>query len=144
MSEAARGDRLLLDTHALIWFVMGTLRPEAADRLLRAGAADGLLVSSVSAWEIGLLGAERRDDRPHFDPDPRAWFARAMALPGVREIPLTAAMGLEAAFLPKPFHKDPADRLLVATARQLDVPIVTRDRQILDYAGAGNVTALPC
>jgi PIN domain nuclease of toxin-antitoxin system len=46
--------------------------------------------------------------------------------------------------LPPPIHKDPADRLLIATARSLNVPIVTRDRFILDYAEAGHVDAIVC
>jgi PIN domain nuclease of toxin-antitoxin system len=53
-------------------------------------------------------------------------------------------VALSAAYLPGDFHRDPADRLLIATARELDVPLVTRDRRILDYAGQGHVDAIPC
>jgi PIN domain nuclease of toxin-antitoxin system len=62
----------------------------------------------------------------------------------VRLTPLTPEIAIECSFLPPPLHSDPADRLLVATARALDVPIVTRDERILGYAEAGFVRAIGC
>jgi PIN domain nuclease of toxin-antitoxin system len=109
-----------------------------------ARAADGLLVSPVSAWEIGLLS---RPDRPatiRFLPDPKTWFARFLAAPGVRETSLTPDIAIDSSHLPGPLHGDPADRLLIATARHLGVPIVTRDRHILDYAAHGHVRVVAC
>ena len=58
--------------------------------------------------------------------------------------PLTSAIALATAELPNPLHDDPADRLLIATARDLDVPLVTRDARILAYAAAGHVRAIAC
>lgn len=63
---------------------------------------------------------------------------------GVRLTPLTPAIAIESSFLPATFHGDPADRLLVATARALPATVVTRDRAILAYAAAGHVQALVC
>lgn len=136
--------RLLLDTHAFIWFVAGTLASDTVELLLDASGVGGLLVSPITAWEIGLMSRDARSDRPTFDPDPATWYSAAISRPGLAEASFTGAIGLAASFLPGDFHKDPADRLLVATARKLSVPIVTRDRRILDYAAAGHVDAIAC
>lgn len=135
---------LLLDTHVLVWFVLGELSQELSDLLLDAAETEGLAVSPVSAWEIGSLVSDGRPHRPTFDGDAAAWYERALAQPGLREAPFTGAIALGSIRLPGSFHRDPADRLLVATARALDVPIVTRDEKILAYASAGHVKAIPC
>jgi PIN domain nuclease of toxin-antitoxin system len=67
-----------------------------------------------------------------------------LAYPGVRLTLLSPEIAIESSFLPPPMHGDPADRLLIATARALGIPIVTRDRRILNYAAAGFVAAVPC
>jgi PIN domain nuclease of toxin-antitoxin system len=72
------------------------------------------------------------------------WFAKAMSAPGVRLAEFTATIAIAASQLPEPLHGDPTDRLLIATARHLTAPIVTRDARILDYAAAGHVGALAC
>jgi PIN domain nuclease of toxin-antitoxin system len=133
---------VLLDTCAVIFIADG--RPLAASARREISAAlvgDGVLVSPISAWEIGLLSARR--GLP-FHPDPKRWFQSFLAYPGVRLTPFSPEIAIESSFLPAPMHSDPADRLLIATARALDVPIVTRDRRILDYARAGFVAAVPC
>ena len=137
---------LLLDTHALIWLIANRLRPGISEDIARAGLERPVLVSPISAWEIGLL-AQRGEpglDTPRFEPDPASWLGRVLQRPTFAEAPFTSAIAIAAAFLPGAFHKDPADRLLVATARELDVPIVTRDRQILRYAEDGHVRAIAC
>ena len=137
---------LLLDTHAAIWFTEGKLRPETVTLLVPAGKARAIFVSPVSMWEIGML-ARRRGDRPsrvQFDPNPERWMANLLAKPAIVEAPFTASMAFAASFLPGELHDDPADRLLVATARELGLPIVTRDHRILAYAEAGHVAAIAC
>jgi len=79
-----------------------------------------------------------------FLPDPKAWFAKVMAAPGLREAALTPAIAVDASYLPGSVHGDPADRLLIATARHLGVPIVTRDAKIIAYAGQGFVQVVAC
>lgn len=136
--------RLLLDTHVLVWFVLGTLREDVLDILLEAAELEGLGVSPISAWEIGLLARDGRSDRPRFDPDPAGWYRSALARPGLAEAPFTGAIAMDATRLPGSFHKDPADRFLVATARHLEIAIVTGDKKILAYADAGHVKAIAC
>jgi len=135
---------LLLDTCAVIYIAVGReMRPEARRAIREAGVGDGLLVSPASAWEIGLVFAKRA---MKFDPDPKSWFQRFMTFPGTRIAALTPEIAIDSSLLPSPpeMHGDPADRLLIATARVLDVPIVTRDRRILDYAKSGHLRAIRC
>ena len=65
-------------------------------------------------------------------------------MPGIRVAPFTTDMAIDSAHLPQPMHGDPADRLLIATARHLGIPVVTRDRKILAYAESGQVLAIDC
>ena len=81
---------------------------------------------------------------PQFKPDPKAWFAILMAMPGIKEAAITAAIAIDASYLPGDFHADPMDRLIVATARHHGMPIVTSDRKIIAYAEAGYVNVVPC
>jgi PIN domain nuclease of toxin-antitoxin system len=137
---------LLLDTHAAIWLAEGQLADETVERIVFAGLADGVFVSPISAWEIGLLARPKAGGRPsvQFRPDPVGWFSALMAKPIIKSAPLTATIAITASFLPEPFHSDPADRLLVATAREMNVPLLTRDAEILAYGEAGNVKTQRC
>jgi PIN domain nuclease of toxin-antitoxin system len=114
------------------------------DAIRRAARADGIFVSPVSAWEMGLLSRPGRVGAIRFLPDPKSWFARVVAAPAVKEVPLTSDIAIDSSHLPPPLHGDPADRLLIATARHLGVPIVTRDRHITAYAAAGYIQAIAC
>jgi PIN domain nuclease of toxin-antitoxin system len=80
----------------------------------------------------------------HFLPDPKTWFARVLGAPAVRQAAFTPEIAIDSAHLPLPPHGDPADRLLIATARHLGMPIVTRDRQIAAYAASGHVQVIGC
>jgi PIN domain nuclease of toxin-antitoxin system len=136
---------ILLDTCAVIWLVnAGPLPAPVIDAITQAGRADGVFVSTASAWEIGMLSRPSRKPMPQFLPDAKTWFARLMAMPGIKEAPITPAIAIDASYLPGDFHADPMDRLLVATARHFAMPIVTSDRKILAYAEAGFVRVIPC
>lgn len=137
---------LLLDTHAAIWLMEGGLESSTVELIGSAGAAGGVFVSPVSAWEIGLLTRPRADAPPKLalEPDPQSWFAALMAKPIIRTAHLTARIALEASNLPGSLHQDPADRLLIATARELALPLVTRDRKIIDYGLQGFLSVIPC
>ena len=136
---------MLLDTCAVIWLANGDLPEPAVGSIVAAARGAGLFVSPISAWEVGML-SNPRGNRPalQFLPDPRTWFAKVMARLVVREAALTPEIAIDASYLPGDMHGDPADRLLVATARHLGVPIVTRDAKIIAYAGQGHVRVLPC
>ena len=134
---------IILDTNVLIALMNdGRLRAGAVAAVRAATLVRGVLISSVSAWEIGLLATRTGRTAFLFKPDGRNWFAAVARLPGIRLLPLDDSMALEAAYLPGDFHHDPADRLLVASARALGMPLVTKDRAILAYAAAGPVGAI--
>lgn len=136
-------DRLLLDTHAWLWLAFGTIDRFHADTLAaidRASASDALLVSIVSVWELALLEARQRLRLPMTVGE---WVERALDRPDIRLIGLDQPQTvIDSCRLPGVFHADPADRLLVATARSANAVLVTRDRKILDYAAEGHVRVL--
>jgi PIN domain nuclease of toxin-antitoxin system len=135
---------VLLDTCAIIWMVQAQPMASGALSAINHAAATGsVLVSPVSAWEVGLLATRRRQPLT-FRPDPITWVERFLDRPGIRAVPLAHGVAVSAAMLPGELHGDPADRLLIATARGLGVPLVTRDRRILDYAAQGHVQAIAC
>ena len=132
---------IVLDTHALIWAVEGDGRlGTSASRLIEETVQAGrVAVSAITPWEIALL-VERR--RLRLGREVREWIAQALALPGVTLIPIEPAIAIDAVRLPGKFHADPADRFIVATARHLQVPLLTADRKILAYSEAGHVRAV--
>lgn len=134
---------LLLDTHAVLWLDMGIeLSPGAQDAIDSARGEDGVLVSAVSAWEIGTLV---RKGRIRLDIPPGDWMARLLRGIGLRPVALSMEAAVAASTLPEPLHGDPADRLLIAMARELDVPLVTRDGLIHRYAQeTGAVRVIAC
>jgi len=138
-------DAVLLDTCALIWLTRGELSPPTVEALAAAAAARGVFVSPVTAWDIGQLSRPRAGRlRLALSPDPEAWLADVLARPEIGVAPLTPTAALAAAFLPEPLHGDPADRLLIATAREIDAALATRDENILAYGKAGHVRVLVC
>jgi PIN domain nuclease of toxin-antitoxin system len=145
MSAASPPTAVLLDTCAVIWLANGDpLDAGAKSKIFDAGLAGGVFVSPVSAWEIGMLNRPKAGRNIEFLPDPATWFARFMAGPGIKTAAYTAEIAIAASQLPEPLHGDPADRLLIATARHMAIPIVTRDTKIVAYAAAGHVWAIPC
>lgn len=136
---------LLLDTCAVIWLANGSLSEATISRIIDAGLADGIYVSPVSAWEVGMLARPKPGrSAPEFLPDPKSWFARLMTGAGIRPASFTPDIAIEASFLPGDVHGDPGDRLIIATARNMQLPIVTRDEKIIAYAAAGHVKVIAC
>jgi PIN domain nuclease of toxin-antitoxin system len=132
---------LLLDTH--IWLryqgISGDLRPAALPTLDHAAAADAVFVSIISIWEIALLV---RQGRLSLNTSVDRWTTEALSKPGIRLLPLTPQIAIVSADLPDPMHKDPADRILVASARVERLTLVTRDRDILAFAKATKLACL--
>lgn len=134
---------LLLDTCAAIWITEDEqLSPEATLEINRA-AAEGrpVYLGLYTAWERAMLSAKHKLTSPL---SPKVWFERFTTRPEVEVVPLTSDILIESCFLPGEIHGDPADRILIATARALDLTIVTRDRDILAYSGRGHVRAIRC
>ena len=123
----------LLDTHVLLWWLTGGARLSPAQRevVASASAATPLLVSDISLWEIAMLHSL---GRIRLSVPLRDWLEQAVAQPLVRRQGISPAIAAELAALPDSFHRDPADRILVATARVLGATLLTQDRRILDAA----------
>ena len=134
---------LLLDTCALLFITMN--EPEAGkvkSTMLKAYEAGELVyVSPISAWEIGLLVST---GRLNLSMPPNRWFDNVMRKPGIALAALSTDVLIAASFLPEMPVRDPADRILVATAREYDFTLVTRDRKLLAYADRGHIQALGC
>jgi PIN domain nuclease of toxin-antitoxin system len=134
---------LLLDTCAVIWLAEEAPIAKAAQDAVADAAANvqPVYISPISAWEIGLLVAS---GRLRLTASPESWFERVLARSEVRLTDLSPEMLISSSFLPGAPPRDPADRILVATAREKDFCIVTRDTHLLRYAGEGHVKALAC
>lgn len=123
--------RALLDTHVLIWWLDDRHRLSAAQRAV-VNAANGdspLLVSDISLWEVAMLHSLRRI---RLAIPLREWLEKAAAPPLVKRHGISPAIAAELAALPDSFHRDPADRILVATARVLGATLLTQDQRIVD------------
>jgi PIN domain nuclease of toxin-antitoxin system len=132
---------ILLDTHVLLWFFQGDLRLAADKRALieDSSGEDGVYVSAITPWEIAMLEAK---GRYNVGQDIRAWMAGVFAAPGIRLAPLEPAIAIDSNNLPGEMHGDPADRIIIASARFLGCPLLTADRAILAYAEQGHLTAI--
>jgi PIN domain nuclease of toxin-antitoxin system len=120
---------IVLDTATWIWRASDPKRLTTSAR--RAiDEAERALVSAISVWEVAMLVAKRRIqlDRPV-----EQWVDIALALPGIQLAPLEPAIAVRSTKLPGEFHPDPADRIIVATALEKAVPIITPDDRIRSY-----------
>lgn len=138
---AAADVPVLLDTHALVWLLQGSDRLGPKSRDLITAAAKGsasVLIAAISVWEVSMLVAK---GRLALDRDVAEWIAAALALPGLRLAPLDPQIAIDATRLPGDIHGDPADRLIVATARHHAATLVTDDQLILTYSACGHLRA---
>ena len=121
---------IVLDTHAVIWYAAGhRLRQTAVDAIELALNGPGVLLSAISAWEIGMLAAKKRIVlQVSVEEYVRTLFQRD----GIVEEPVSAEIALLSTTLPN-FYGDPADRIIVATAMVNSVPVVTRDEPMMRY-----------
>ena len=123
---------VLLDTHVWVWWSVESERLSQRHReVIEAGEQDGIAVSVFSFWEVAMLAAKGRVDLGGVSV--RDWVDRVMSIPTLHVLPLTPEILLESTILPGTFHPDPADRILVATARAHEMALLTEDRKILEY-----------
>jgi PIN domain nuclease of toxin-antitoxin system len=128
-----------LDTHALVWLMEGApLLSRAARKHAEDAANDGLLrVAAISLWEIATLESKGRIS---FDRDCQTWINEMLASPGLHLVPLTPEIAVQSTRLPGAVHGDPADRILIATARVINATLLTADTKIRVYARAGHLS----
>lgn len=122
--------RLLLDTHVWLW---AATQPENLGRNTRAVLVDrrnNRMVSAASVLEIARLAA---GGQILLSTPAKKWIDESSEILMLDHLPITGDIAIEAYLLPAPFHRDPADRLLVATARIHNLVLVTADERILGY-----------
>ena len=125
---------IVLDTHVLVWWV-SQIQPLSAtavkvinDTLHQEGE---IIISSISAREISMLMMK---GRLILSMELDSWLDEVSQIEGVRFMPVDNEIAIKSTVLPDTFHKDPADRIIVATARKLAAPLVTADAKIRNYA----------
>jgi len=139
MPNAEAAKPLLLDTHCWIWLKSARreeFSPGGWAAVNEAGEQGALLVSVISIWEIGMLEAKGRIE---LSMPADEWVKRALATPGLALAPLTPEIALDGSRLPGQLHGDPADRILVATARRMGARILTKDQRLIAYGKQGHV-----
>lgn len=133
----------LLDTCAVIWTAHNDpLREPAASKLQDAYRRGGqLFVSPITAWEIAMLVAK---ERIALALDPDLWFQRFCELPSVTLAAMPTSVLVSSTRLPGRQPRDPADRIIIATARAFGYVLATRDARILEYGAQGHVRVIEC
>ena len=134
---------LLLDTCTLIFMTERTRMAPAAVETLQAATEGGEItyVSPITAWEVGMLTSR---GRLQLLIRPERWFSNLFEVPGVRLAEMSPDVLIASSFLPGKPPKDPTDRIMAATARELGATLITRDRALLDYGAQGHVAVLQC
>ena len=129
---------LLLDTHVWIWLNNGSseLKPAIIREIDHAAERGELCISAISIWEVATLVSRKRI---LLRTPVQAWIHQALSQPGVQLIPLSPSIAVESTELPNGLNADPADRMIVATARIKSLTLVTRDENMQRYAKAGFV-----
>jgi PIN domain nuclease of toxin-antitoxin system len=139
MSKLEQG--ILLDTHAWIWLFQGSteLSKNVIVKINQTGSQGKVFISAISVWELSMLVAK---GRVTLSKSIHQWVEDSLSQPGVNLSLLTPVIAIESSFLPGEFHGDPADRIIVATARINNLILLTRDRKILQYRSEGYVDCL--
>ena len=124
--------KYMLDTHTWVWWHMNPkkLSKNVKKIIGSAGQYDEMLLSAISPWEFSKLLEKKRIG---ISCDPEDWINTALDMPKLRLVPLSPALAYRSTILPQPFHRDPADQIIVATAREENATVLTKDDRILTY-----------
>jgi len=122
---------IILDTHAWVWWVLDDDKlTESQQMSIKENEAGEIGVSAISVWEVAKLVELGKLKLPN---SLEEWFDQALSYPGIRVIELSLQIVIDSTHLPGKFHRDPADQIIVATARNFDCPLITSDERILNY-----------
>ena len=121
---------ILLDTHVWWWAISEPEKLSSVAVETINKSSDQRFIAAISLWEFAMMVKKKRII---LNMSPKDWFTHAIDNVGTKVIPLSGEIALESCNLSGNFHKDPADRIIVATARIHNVLLVTKDQKILDY-----------
>ena len=124
--------KILLDTHVWLWLMMGEKKLSSAFRksIDHLQTKEAILISSISIWEVGMLVEKKRIK---LEMDRLEWVEECLSVPGIHLASISPRIAIQSTRLPEEIHGDPADRILIATAREKNAVLVTADQKILDY-----------
>ena len=129
---------VVLDTQTWVWWTQEPEKLSSSQFAAIAVNEEGRIgVSAISCWEIAKLFELGRIE---LSASLSEWFDLALGYPGVELLPLTPGVAVESASLPGDFHRDPADQIIVATARLNGCALVTSDREIAKYPYVETIT----
>ena len=130
--------KYLLDTHVWVWWNMEPrkLSPRALAAIGDTEHYSEILLSAISPWEFCKLLEKKRIG---ISCDPQEWLSEALRMPKLRLVPLTPSIAYRSTVLPQPFHDDPADQIIVATAREENATIISKDQLLRGYPHARTV-----
>lgn len=135
--ELIASSQLLLDTHIIIWYAEGIKLSEShVEKIENARKNQKLFISQISIWEIAML---INKERLSFSLPLKEWIDKLLSIDGLSFLDLTTSILVESCQLPSYAHKDPVDRMIIATARCLNIELMTADQKILDYGSNGYV-----
>jgi PIN domain nuclease of toxin-antitoxin system len=133
-------NNLLLDTHVWIWLMNGdtTLSAETQQRIDEAHKQGGVFIAAISIWEVAMLEQKKRItlSKPCLE-----WIKTSINC-GIQIVPLTPEISVDSCMLPEYLAGDPADRLIIATARVTSLDLLTRDQRILAYGQQSRVSTV--
>jgi len=134
---------IILDTHVWIWLINGDEEIKTSGFLKTINSAiktHSIIIPAISTWEVAMLASKGRIALSEKTLD---WINSASAAPGISIYPLSPEIAYESTVLPGKFHGNPADRIIVSTARILNGTLLTFDKQIINYSKNGYVKILP-
>lgn len=137
MTDKQESKKVLLDTHIILWYLEGIkLNQQQIDTIDEARKNNSLYISAISLWEIALLTSK---GRLAFSITIEELIDNILSIPGINLVDLSVSILISSCNLPHFDHKDPADRFIIASARNLHAYLISADQKILDYASLGYV-----
>lgn len=122
---------ILLDTHVWWWSLNEPEKlSETAFNTIKETKIDQRAIASISIWEFAMMATRKKIE---LTITPAEWLSYALEKTGIRVKEISPAVAMEACHLPGNFHKDPADRIIVATARVNNMALITKDKKIIEY-----------
>ena len=130
--------KYMLDTHTWIWWHMNPqkLSQKVKKIIADTNRYDEIILSAISPWEFSKLLENKKIG---ISCDPEDWINSALDMPKFRLVPLSPVLAYRSTVLPQPFHNDPADQIIVATAREENATILTKDERILSYKNVRSI-----